>query len=316
MIEPQKNWQILVRRAEADRIGEMNGQAFAVIAGINGYIRRWLTVYFNASPTQQRRLLKGLDAHTINEYQKLLRTYKQDIINSLNESSIEQRFLVANTLGREPNIKPFPFYDKLPLTDDFKITRRILSERSITLRSRKLSNRISKLIKKANGEGKSITATTKLIEIELGLRDRRGGKLTKRAKELLRSGKFARSNGHFYDFYRIARTETMRMASIQSNNQFKELVKSGEDARLKMVSVIDSRTRPQSVEMNGQISRKDGKFKYPNGFYYQHGEAPVRWTANDRESSITIFLDDEPQGDKVYKSIAGYKRAIQLTLDV
>ena len=310
MIRPQKNWQQLVKQAEAKRIGDMNAQAFSVIASINNYLRQLVPSIYRASPTRQEQMLGRVAIKVGGDYADLLRKYKQDIIDSLNRSSIEQRFLVVNTLGAEPEIEPFPFYTEFPRRDEFAITRRILSDRSITFRSRKMANDITKVIKQSNEAGLSINRTTRQIEITLGLRSRDGMRMTDKGKRLLKSGKFSHTNGHFYDFYRIARTETMRMSSIQSNNQFRELVQGGEDARLQMVSVIDSRTREQSVEMNGQLSREDGKFKYPNGFYYLHGEAPMRYSINDRESVITVFLDDLKRGDKVYKTIQGYERSL------
>lgn len=309
MIEPQENWQKEVREAEQSRIGDMNALAFSVVASVGVFVGSIISPYFKAKRARRKALIKAVNAKVQIDYTNLLNKYKEDILHSLNQSSIEQRFLVVNTLGREPKIKPFKVYDKFPKSDEFAITRRILSEKSILNRSKRLANRVADIIKDSHASGYSIKRTTQLIEIELGLRDKKGKKLTPRAKQLLKSGKFSRSNGHFYDFYRIARTETMRMASIQANNQFKELIKYEPSARLQMISRIDSRTRQQSIEMNRQISRKDGKFKYPNGFYYQHGEAPARYSINDRETTITVFIDDLTKGDKKYKTINGYKEA-------
>lgn len=290
--EPTKKAQNKVRDAEFRRVGAMNQQSLSVITSIGVYVQGLLPALKRASPRRREQILAMIERRVSVDYNKLLEEFGDDVLESLNKSSVEQRRLVTETLGHEPPIPHFPIYTSLPKTDEFALTRRILSEKSILNRSKGMARQVSEVLRDSQKAGLSIRNTTKKVEIQLGLRAQDGKRLTTKAKRLLRSGRFTHSNGHFYDFYRIARTETMRMASIQSNNQFKDLVSAGEDARLKMVSVIDSRTRQQSISMNGQISRKDGKFKYPNGFYYEHGKAPARWSINDRETTITVFLEN------------------------
>lgn len=309
MKTPTKKDQKQVRDAESGRVGVMNTESLSTIVGIGVYVQSILPAYMKATPKRRQAILKQLERKVSVDYKTLLELFSENILDALNKSSDEQRFLVVNTLGREPKAKPFPIYTRFPRTDEFAITRRILSEKSILNRSRGMAKQVSDVVRESQKAGLSIRNTTKRVEIQLGLRSRDGKRLTTNAKRLLRTGKFSHTNGHFYDFYRIARTETMRMASIQSNNQFKDLIESGEDTRLQMVAVLDGRTREQSIEINGKLSRKDGKFKYPNGFYYEHGKAPARWTINDRETTITVFLDDEPKGDLKYKSVSGYRRA-------
>ena len=95
---------------------------------------------------------------------------------------------------------------------------------SILKRSKRLAFRTTGIIKKSIDKGFSIQKTTKLLDIEFGFRDRQG-KTTRKTLKLLKTGRLTRTNGHIYQTYRIARTESMRMASIQSNKKFTDLIK-------------------------------------------------------------------------------------------
>lgn len=125
----------------------------------------------------------------------------------------------------------------------------------------------------------------------MGFRDSQG-RLTDKAKELIKSGRFSHKNGHIYQTYRIARTEVMRMNAFSTYEQFLETKKQYPNARLKLIAHIDNRTRPQSINMNGQISTATGLFLYPDGKYYRLGTAPAQWCINDRETQTIVFLDN------------------------
>ena len=126
----------------------------------------------------------------------------------------------------------------------------------------------------------------------MGFRDAQG-KITDKSKALIEAGKFTHRNGSIYETYRIARTEVMRMNAFAKYDQFEELRKRYPNARLKLIATLDDRTRPQSREMNGQISNAKGEFLYPDAKYYRLGTAPAQWCINDRETCTIVFLDNK-----------------------
>ena len=237
--------------------------------------------------------LNKIEKFIIAEYGVMFTDFKGMIVEGLNASGIEQRYLAQLALGQNIKWNKAKLYKEIPKTDPFKITNSILSQKSVLRRDKILARRVSTIIADNLDKGlkRSIQETTKLVEIELGFRDKKG-RMTLETLNALKSGKFSQTNGHFYRAYRISRTEQLRMASIQANNVTAELQTNYDDVRLKMISKIDSRTRLQSRQMNGQISRKDLKFKYPNGKYYKHGQQPVQWLVMDREATSPIFIDD------------------------
>lgn len=293
-----------VRKREIDRIAKLNRVSVDVI----GKVRKKVSdIIRQAAKSQSReRYYKEIERYLEANYGKMYERYKEEILNSLNESGIEQRYLIETALGQRINWKKNNLYQTLPNTAPFKYTRHVLSNRAVSIRNKRLAKRVTKQIAEGFDRGESIANIQKRLDIEFGYRDK-AGRITQKARNLIKQGKFAHANGHIYQTYRIARTETMRMANIQAKQAYQDL--DMPDKRLQMLAVIDSRTRQQSIEMNGQISREDGKFKYPNGFYYFHGEAPARWSINDRETTVTIFLTDKKQGNYNPESVEDYKRS-------
>lgn len=312
MLEPQKNWQTEVTKAEQGRVGDMNITALAIISSVYRYARDSVSTIFSLPKSKQGVIYDRIQNRLIIDYGKMFKLFEKDIISSYNEAGLEQRYLISQTLGREPRIQKHRRVKRLPTNKDFAITNRILSEKSVLSRNKKLAKRVTKIIKVSQNKGRSIQKTTELLEVEFGFRHRNGKQLTTRAKELLRKGLFSTTNGHFYMAYRIARTESMRMASIQSNDIYDDVIKREPEARLQMIAKIDGRTREQSIQMNRQLSRADGKFKYPDGRYYKHGEAPAQYSINDRETTITVFpeLDEDDKGDFKATSLRGYKQSL------
>lgn len=111
-------------------------------------------------------------------------------------------------------------------------------------------------------------------------------------------------NGLVNNVVRIVRTESHR---IQVKGRVDQLKKSREAAgrlglnmQFKILSVMDDRTREQSILMNGQLAEQgilsDGTFgygfKYPDGILYEYpGETGnAGWDINDRESVICVIL--------------------------
>lgn len=95
---------------------------------------------------------------------------------------------------------------------------------------------------------------------------------------------------------RIVRTETHRIYEQAHNEEFVQSVNMGIDTKMKLLAVIDNRTRQQSFIVNGEISNDEGKFKYPDGNYYIPGSTGrPDWDIYDRERSIQIVDGIEPK---------------------
>lgn len=287
MLKPSKKIQIEVSNLEQARIAEINKKNVSIISLARKRIKEAIKRISNARKPSVH--YKAIEDYIVKNYGVMFKDMKYLIVDALNQSGIEQRMLIDDTLNKSYEWEAYPIYKTLPKTEAFKITNRILSERSYLKRNKILAKRVTKIISKGFDAGNSISAIQKNIDIELGFRDKQG-KITSKSLKLIKQGKFSHTNGHIYQTYRIARTEAMRMASIQANNVYSLI--DIPTKRLQMIAKIDARTRAQSRQMNRQLSRKDGKFKYPNGGYYFHGTAPARWSVNDRETTITVFLKD------------------------
>lgn len=222
------------------------------------------------------------------KYTQMFLGMKEDFVTVYNESGKVEVNLINETAGanvlRETALAT---YAVLPHTKAFKITNRILAEKAVSIRSAKLANQITTLIGESFENELSIAQIQRKVDIAMGFRNAEGV-ITEKSKALIESGKFAHRNGHIYDTYRIARTETMRMASIRQNEAFLKL--EIPNKRMKLLAVLDDRTRPQSREMNGHLSDKLGRFKYPDGKYYYLGQAPPQWSINDRETQYVVFI--------------------------
>jgi len=87
---------------------------------------------------------------------------------------------------------------------------------------------------------------------------------------------------------RIARTEVHRVVEMGHRQEFLESKKNGMDVKFILVSTLDDRTRPQSAQMDGQESNKDGLFKYPGVSEPKPvGDSGVAaYDINDRERTV------------------------------
>ncbi len=233
-------------------------------------------------------LYQALETYIINRYNSMFLELKTDIIENYNQAGIIETNFAQNTMGEKLRFEP-ALVAVLPETKPFKITNRILAEKSILKRSKIMANQVTQAIADSFATGSSIQAVQRKIDIIMGFRNI-DGRINKRAKALIIEGKFSHRNGHIYETYRIARTETMRMAHIRQYEIFESVER--DDKRLKLIAVLDSRTRFQSAIMHGQISDKKGRFKYPDGVYYRLGEQPKQWVINDRETTAVVFLDN------------------------
>lgn len=96
---------------------------------------------------------------------------------------------------------------------------------------------------------------------------------------------------------RIVRTESHRVQVTGSNLSLDEAVRYSKKIGIPMVkvisSVLDSRTREQSSQMDGQMAGSDGLFRYPNGVRGLPGNTGVpAYDINDREQVIIQIKED------------------------
>lgn len=233
-------------------------------------------------------LYQVLETYIINRYNSMFLQLKTDIVENFNQAGIIETNFAENTIGERLRFEP-ALVAVLPESKPFKITNRILAEKSVLKRSRIMANQVTQAIADSFANGSSIQAVQRKIDIIMGFRNK-DGRINEKAKALITQGKFSHRNGHIYETYRIARTETMRLAHIRQYEIFEGIER--DDKRLKLYAVLDSRTRWQSAAMHGQISDKKGRFKYPDGVYYRLGEQPKQWAINDRETTAVVFLDN------------------------
>lgn len=277
MKEPSEKDIKKEKQSELDKIAQTNAKCVA------GYQVIRNTVFNNISDGDLTKMNKYIKA----EYGKVYTGLKGMIIDALNDAKDKNVKLVEKLL--DESLPPAKHYEVLPKTAPFKYTNRVFTEKSVSVRSQKAADAITKIIADGRNEGLAIKDIQKKVDIVMGFRDSQG-RLTDKSKKLIESGKFAHRNGSIYETYRIARTEVMRMNAFAKYEQFLELKKRYPNARLRLKATIDGRERKQSREMNGQVSTPNGLFLYPDGRYYRLGAAPARYSVNDREVCYIIFL--------------------------
>ncbi len=218
---------------------------------------------------------------------------------------------LINETAKEPILPPSKAIPKIPKTKAFNITNKILSEKAISIRSSKMANQVTEIIKDSFDNDLSIQEVQKKLDIVFGYRNK-DGVITSKSKALIESGKFSHRSGHIYETYRIARTEVVRISHVQTTEKYKELLNKGIKCRLKMKAVLDEHTRDQSRQMNGYFANKAGRFLYPNGSRYFIYEAPPQYSINDREVLLIVLDRDKTENttniktyteNKVYEDI-------------
>ena len=271
----RRKYNTLIANAQAKCIGDFQK--------VREYVFEQLSDLKNKDT---KALYDALEAYIIEQYNSMFLQLKTDIVNNYNEAGVIETNFAENTMGERLRFEP-TLVAVLPETKPFKITNRILAEKSILKRCTKMANQVTQAIADSFAGESSIQAVQKKIDIIMGFRNK-DGRINDKAKQLIIQGKFSHRNGHIYQTYRIARTETMRMAHIRQYEIFEGVER--DDKRLKLYAVLDSRTRWQSAAMHGQISDKRGRFKYPDGVYYRLGEQPKQWVINDRECACVVFI--------------------------
>lgn len=283
-----------VRKAEIDRVATANVAAYQQLNKVRKYINDRLPYLERIFDNKKKynAELKKLEQYLIDEYGIMFNDLKELIVVSLNKSVLEQRYLAELALGSQIKWSREKIYKSIPRTEPFKITNQVLSTKSVLRRNKKYARKVSVAVTQGFKDKLSIQEIQKELDIIYGFRDEQG-RTTRSALKGLKEGRFSHSNGIFYDTYRISRTETARAAAVESVNTAKELQTQYEDVRLKLIEVMDSRTREQSRQMNGQISDKNFTFKFPDNRRYKRDgtNLPAKWAINDRSSSVVVFLN-------------------------
>jgi len=106
---------------------------------------------------------------------------------------------------------------------------------------------------------------------------------------------------------RIIRTEGHRNQTSGQYALTQEARAQGIQTRRQILSVLDSRTRPQSAEVDGQMENDDGYFVYPGGALVRiPGNSGVAaWDINDREAVIDVIDGVEPTVRRARDPITG-----------
>ena len=300
MKEPSERDIKKEKQSELDKIADINAKCVAGYQVIRNNI-------FNGIADAD---LVKMNKYIYAEYGKVYTGLKGLIIDALNDAKDKNVKLVEKLL--DESLPPARHYEVIPKTPAFKWTNRVFTEKSVSVRSQKAADAITKIIADGRNDGLAIPDIQKKIDVVMGFRDAQG-RLTDKSKKLIESGKFTHRNGSIYETYRIANTELARMNAIAKFEQFRDLKKIYSNCRLKLISEIDDRTRPQSRAMDGFVSDEKGRFIYPDGRYYKLGTAPARWSINDREDSVIVFLNDneirnqyKTQAEQRLKSTAAY----------
>ena len=289
MKEPSERDIKKEKQSELDKIADINAKCVA------GYQVIRNNVFNNISDGD----LTKMNKYIYSEYGKVYTGLKGMIIDALNDAKDKNVKLVEKLL--DESLPPARHYKVLPKTPAFKYTNRVFTEKSVSVRSQKAADAITKIIADGRNEGLALPDIQKRIDTFMGFRDAQG-RLTDKSKKLIESGKFSHRNGSIYETYRIARTETMRMNAFAKYDDFLDLRKHyGDKVRLKLISAIDGRERSQSALMNGYISNSMGMFLYPDGKYYRLGTAPAQWCINDRETQVIVFLDKKEVKEQIKK---------------
>lgn len=279
MLEPSENDIKKEKQSELDMIADANAKCVA------GYQIIRQHIFDNLEKAE----IEAMNKYITVEYGKIYGGLKQLIIDGLNEAKIKNVEVVEKLL--DLNLRKPKLYKTLPKTPAFKYTNAVFTKKSVSVRSKKAADAITKIISDGRANGLPLVDIQKKVDIVMGFRDKRGV-ITKKAKALIESGKFTHRNGSIYETYRIVNTELARMNAIAKYEQLKDLNKEFNNCRLKLKAIIDGRERAQSRAMNGFISDSKGRFIYPDNKYYHLGSAPARWSINDRETSYFVFLND------------------------
>ncbi len=106
---------------------------------------------------------------------------------------------------------------------------------------------------------------------------------------------------------RIIRTETHRTQSLGHYANYRASLAAGVQVFRQIIAVRDDGTRPQSVEVDGEVDRTGEGFLYPNGERYQvPGNTGVAaYDINDRERVIQMVPGVPPTQQRARNPVTG-----------
>lgn len=93
----------------------------------------------------------------------------------------------------------------------------------------------------------------------------------------------------------VSRTEMQRNLNSGAYSIFADMTAGGIPLERRLIATLDTRTRKQSGDMDGQVATEKG-FKYPNGVRYliPGNTGHPEWDINDRETVTTVTEGDSP----------------------
>jgi len=193
--------------------------------------------------------------------------------------SLETTLNLNNRMGFKPIDKKE--FNKIKFSDKYETTWQARN----TSNNARLFNKIKNTLTQELNKGTSYIKTAKMVKNQF-------------AKfEVI--NKQTRVSGGLADALRIVRTETHR-ALNEGKWSASELAKKsanriGYEIRRQIVSIIDSKTRNQSIEVNGRFENKQGYFEYPGGVFVSvPGNSGVAaWDINDRETWVDVVFDGD-----------------------
>lgn len=181
----------------------------------------------------------------------------------------------------------------------------IMDTQEMTIRRKQATKQIYRTILNGVENGLSQDKINKNIEIDLGYRDAQTGKYIESKKAM---------RGQAYKTKRLIRTEVNRIRNDASRDQWlneQDIVKS----KYQAVETLDSRTRRQSIIMDGDFSNKEGKFKYPgnDGWYFLGRSGIAKYDVNDRGQAITVDQDFPPESRIERDPVSGKNKIVPYT---
>jgi hypothetical protein len=114
-------------------------------------------------------------------------------------------------------------------------------------------------------------------------------------------------NGSISSSERIVRTETHRnMLTGEYLSYDDAKVQLGDRIQRMIISVLDDRTRKQSLQVNQRVANEEG-FLYPDGNRYPipGNTGNPAWDINDREAVIDIIDDEPPEAMRGVNPVTG-----------
>lgn len=162
--------------------------------------------------------------------------------------------------------------------------------------------RLEQAVNEAVETGTSVRQLAREIDVIFGLRTRDG--------RVVNTWQAISRNGEIYRSVRVARTEMGSIRAIAQRDSMLKAQALGVKERLQKVSTLDDRTRPQSAEMDGQISNEKGEFRYPDGRYYVKGLQPKQWRINDRGTTVARIDELDEDLDRRQRDVISGKNEV------